>query len=127
VDRNNQGFASADFGIFVGLSFSKGGDLMKVADVKLSWSPSVSGDVVKQVVRVAIDGQTPTTFEVGPSVDSVVIEVKASSSAVFSVESTDADGESVVSELYTFALSDLVAPQPATNLFHEIVAVRDAE
>ena len=98
---------------------------MKVADVKLSWSPSVSSDVVKQVVRVAIDGQTPTTFEVGPSVDSVVIEVKASSSAVFSVESTDADGESVVSELYTFALSDLVAPQPATNLFHEIVAVRD--
>ena len=100
---------------------------MKVADVKLSWSPSISSDVVKQVVSVAIDGQAPTTFEVGPAVDSVVIQVNALSSAVFSVESTDADGESVVSELYTFSVSDLVAPQPATDLFHEIIAVRDAE
>lgn len=98
---------------------------MKVADVRLSWSPSVSLDVVKQVASVTIDGNEPTKFEVGPAVGEVVIEVKASSSVVFSVESTDSEGESSVSELYTFSLGDLVAPQPATSLFHEVLAIRD--
>lgn len=108
-----------------GVSLLLKGSIMKVADVRLSWSPSVSADVVSQVARVQIDGNEPTTFEVGPSVGEVVIEVKASSSVVFSVESTDSEGESTISELYTFTLGDLVAPQPATNLFHEVLAVRD--
>ena len=98
---------------------------MRVADVRLSWSPSVSADVVSQVAKVVVDGNEPTTFELGPSVGEVVIEVNASSSVVFSVESTDSEGETSVSELYTFHLGDLVAPQPATDLFHEILAIRD--
>jgi hypothetical protein len=98
---------------------------MKVADVKLGWRPSVSSDVVKQVASVSIDGAEPTTFEVGPEVDSVMIEVKAVSTVVFSVVSTDTEGNSAVSEQYTFTVGDLEAPQPATELFHEIIGVRD--
>lgn len=99
--------------------------MMKVADVKLSWKPSVSPDVVKQVASVSIDSAEPTTFEVGPEVDSVMIEVKAISTVVFFVTSTDAEGNSAVSEQYTFTIGDLEAPQPATTLFHEIVGVRE--
>lgn len=98
---------------------------MKVADVKLSWSPSVSPGVVKQVAKVSIDGAEPTVFEVGPEVESVVVEVKASSSVLFFVETTDDENLTSVSEQYTFTVKDLEAPQPATNLFHEIVGVRD--
>lgn len=97
----------------------------KVADVKLGWTPSVSADVVKQVAKVSIDGAEPTVFEVGPEVNSVAIEVKAVSSVLFFVESTDGENNTVVSESYTFTIGDLEAPQPATNLFHEVVAVRD--
>lgn len=97
----------------------------KVADVKLSWSPSVSAGVLKQVAKVAIDGAEPTTFEVGPEVESVVVEVKASSNVVFWVETTDDENLTSVSEQYTFQIKDLEAPLPATNLFHEILGVRD--
>lgn len=96
-----------------------------VADVKLGWTPSVSTDVVKQVAKVSIDGADPTVFEVGPEVNSVQIEVKAVSSVVFTVETTDSENITVVSESYTFTIGDLVAPQPATNLFHEVIAVRE--
>lgn len=98
---------------------------MKVADVKLSWSPSVSAGIIRQVAKVAIDGAEPTALEVGPEVESVVIEVKASSSVVFWVETTDDENFTVISEQYTFQVKDLDSPLPATNLFHEIIAVRD--
>lgn len=98
---------------------------MKVADVKLGWTPSVSAGVVKQVVKVSIDGAEPTVIDpVSPEVGEIMVEVKASSSVVFSVLTTDSDG-TVESEKYTFLISDLELPQPATNLFHEVVAVRE--
>lgn len=97
----------------------------KVADVKLGWTPSVSPGITKQVAKVAIDGAEPTTFEVTPEVQSVTIEVKASSSVVFWVETTDDENLTSVSEQYTFQIKDLEAPLPATNLFHEVVGVRD--
>jgi hypothetical protein len=100
---------------------------MKVADVKLSWVASVSTDVVKNILSVAIDGNEPTLSELSPEVTSAVIEVNAQSSVVFSVTTVDSEGLQSVSSVYTFTLGDLEAPQPVTNLFHEIVAVRDAD
>lgn len=100
---------------------------MKVADVKLIWTPSVSDDVESQVVSISIDGAEPTLIEVGPEVQSVMTEVKASQSVVFSVETTDKEGLKTVSELYSFAIGNLEAPQPATFLGHEVVAIRDVE
>jgi len=100
---------------------------MNVADVKLTWKPSVSSDVTKQEVSVAIDGGEATVMEVGKEVESVVVEVNASQSVVFSVTSFDSEGLSTVSEQYTFSLGDLESPQPATFLAHEVVAIRDVE
>ena len=100
---------------------------MKIADVKLTWKPSVSSDVTKQVVSVSIDGAEPTKMEVGVEVQSVVIEVNALESVVFSVESFDSEDFSTVSEQYTFSLGNLESPQPATFLDHEVVAIRDVE
>lgn len=99
--------------------------MAKIASVKLSWKPSVSVDAVKQVASVTIDGGEPTTFEVSPPLGEVLIDVKASSSVVFSVETTDSEGMTSISEMYSFVLGDLEAPQPATDLFHEVISVRD--
>lgn len=97
--------------------------MSKIASVKLSWAKSKSPDVVKTTLSVAIDGQAATVTGLGPEVESVVIDVNAKSSVVFSVTVTDSEGLSVVSENYTFTLGDLEAPLPATNLFHEVVAI----
>lgn len=100
---------------------------MKVADVKIGWVASVSTDVVRNILSVAIDGNSPTVSELTPEVVSAVIEVNAESSVVFSITTVDKEGLEAVSATYTFTLGDLEAPQPVTGLFHEIVAIRDTE
>ena len=99
---------------------------MKIADVKLTWKPSVSTDVREQTVIVTIDGVEKLNSTVSPSIQEVLIEVNAESSVLFTVTTVDNEGNSTVSEAYTFTLGDLDAPQPATFLAHEVVAVRDA-
>lgn len=99
--------------------------MSKVASVKLSWTKSQSVDVLKSILSVQIDGGIATVTELGPEVESAVVDVNAKSSVVFSVTTVDSEGLSTVSELYTFTLGDLEAPLPATNLFHEVVGVRD--
>ena len=101
--------------------------MSKVADVKIGWVASVSTDVVKNILSVAIDGNEPTVSELSPEVVSAIIEVNAQSSVIFSVTTVDAEGLQSVSETYTFTLGDLEAPQPVTGLFHEIVAIRDTD
>lgn len=98
--------------------------MAKVADVKLSWSPSVSTDVVKQVVAFSVNGQ-PREVELSRDVKELMIEVNSSSSVQFTVTTIDEEGQAVASEVYSFVLGDLEPPQPATGLFHEVVAVRD--
>ncbi len=73
---------------------------------------------------VTKDG-TETTTEVGPEVESIQIVVEASKSVTFKVIVTDSEDLSVTSDLYTFSLGDLESPLPATNLFHEVIGVRD--
>lgn len=98
--------------------------MAKIATVKLGWTKSVSADVAKVTITVTKDGTTTTT-EVGPEVESIQIDVEASKSVQFQVVVTDTEGLTATSDLYTFTLGDLEAPQPATNLFHEVVSVRD--
>ncbi len=99
--------------------------MAKVADVKLSWIPSTSEDVAGQSVSVSIDGAEAMVTLVAPEVTELMIEVQASRSVIVSVTTTDTEGHSTISEVYTFRIGDLVPPVAATGLTHEIVAVRD--
>jgi hypothetical protein len=102
---------------------------MLVADVKLKWSPSPSGDITKQVVEVVIDGTPALESEVSPEITNIIVEVKASQSVIFRVHTTgkavNGEDKTVVSEQYTFQVGDLEDPLPAFGLGHEVVAVRD--
>ena len=100
--------------------------MAKVADVKLGWMKSVSTDVERQEILLTIDGVT-TEIEVGAEVESYTLEVSARSSVQFAIKSFDSEGLEVVSEVHSFTLGDLEAPQPASNLFHEIIGVRDVD
>lgn len=99
---------------------------MKVADVKLRWTKSPSADVAGIEVVVTKDGTTMVTAG-GPEVQELMIVVEASKSVQFKVITTDSEGLVTESATYSFTLGDLEAPQPATGLAHEIVAVRDVE
>jgi hypothetical protein len=68
---------------------------------------------------------TTTKTEHGRDVQEVVVAVSASASVQFKVVVFDTEGLTATSETYSFALGDLEAPLPATNLFHEVLAVRD--
>ncbi len=98
--------------------------MAKVADVKLTWRKSPSSDITGIKVVVTNNG-VETTTEGGPEVQELMVIVNASGSLSFKVVSLDSEGNEAVSETYTFSLGDLEAPLPATDLFHEIVAVRD--
>lgn len=98
--------------------------MSKVADVKLSWTKSATADIKKVSVVVSNNG-TETTADFGPEVESFNIVVQASSSVNFKVVVTDSEGLTATSSVYSFTLSDLEAPQPATNLKHEVVGIRD--
>lgn len=100
---------------------------MKVADIKLFWRRSPSPDIVSQKVLLTVDGVQETGAEFGPEVEEMQITVHAGSAVSFQVESKDAEGETVASVIYNFQLGDLTAPLPATDLGHEIVAIRDDE
>ncbi len=97
---------------------------MKIADIKLGWTKSASADVSRVEVVVTKDG-TSTTTEVGPEVESFQIEVEAMGAASFTVITYDSEGLQATSDLYSFTLGDLTAPQPATSLFHTVLGVRD--
>jgi hypothetical protein len=96
----------------------------RVADVKLSWAKSPSADVSGVKVVVTNDG-SETTTDFGPEVEELLIVVAATKSVQFKVVVTDSEGLTATSETYTFTLGDLEAPQPATNLRHEVVAIRE--
>jgi hypothetical protein len=97
---------------------------MKVADVKLSWSKSPSSDVKGVKIVVTKDG-VDTVTEGGPEVESLMIVVEASKSVQFKVITLDSEGLTATSDVYSFSLGDLEAPQPATSLMHEVVGIRD--
>lgn len=98
---------------------------MKVADVKLTWTKSPSPDVARQVLKTVIAG-SEATVELGPEAQEFMVTISSDTPFQFSVDTFDAAGNHTVSEVYSSAVGDLEAPLAATNLAHEIVAVRDA-
>lgn len=98
--------------------------MAKVADVRLGWTKSPSADVEKVQIVVTNAG-TETTTELGPEVEEFMIVVQASSAVQFKVVTFDSEGNQATSAVYDFTLGDLEDPLPATDLFHEVVGVRD--
>jgi hypothetical protein len=98
--------------------------MAKVADVRLGWKKSISSDVKTVKVVVTNDG-TETTADLPPEAEEFMIVVSATKAVQFKVITFDTEGLQSSSSVYDFVLGDLEAPQPATDLFHEVVAVRD--
>lgn len=97
---------------------------MKIAMVRLSWTKSPSMDIDRVELRVVINGnETLTTF--GNEIEEFVTEINANSNVSFSLKVFDSEGKEASSETYTFGLGDLENPLPPTNLFHEVLSVRD--
>lgn len=99
---------------------------MKVADVRLYWTPSLSSDIAKQVVNVTI-GDSISTFDLLPGAVEHRIEVTSNSSFSFSVDSIDVEGNRIASVTYSSNVGDLEVPLPATDLGSEIMGVREVE
>ncbi len=97
---------------------------MKVADVRIGWKKSPSPDIAKVKVMLKVDG-TETFAECGPEVEEHIITVKAMSAVQWKVVVKDIDGLTKESQSHDFVLGDLEEPLPATDLFHEILAVRE--
>lgn len=98
--------------------------MAKVADVRLSWSKSPSADVKRVRLSVNIDG-TESTADLGPDVNEFMVEVKAGGTVTYKVVTIGNDDLEATSADYTFTLGSLEVPEPAFDLFHKVVAVRD--
>lgn len=97
---------------------------MKVATVKLGWKKSVSADIQKVKLTVT-NGGVVTQTDLPPETQEFTIKVNASSTFGFSLTAIDSDNAEATSITYSHTLGDLEAPQPPTDLFHEIVSVDD--
>ena len=96
---------------------------MMVADVKVSWVPSVSTDVLSQVVLLkTTDGGVLSEVVLGVEVDSVVLE-GLSQKTDYVVVHTVTDGTQDASVSLQFNLGDLEAPRPVSGLSVEVVRV----
>lgn len=96
----------------------------KIANVKLSWTRSPSADVASRKIVITKNGEE-TTLEFGPEVSDYTLDVPAMGSLQFKTIVLDSEGKTATSETYSFTLGDLEDPVPDTNLFHEILSVRD--
>ena len=95
-----------------------------VADVKLIWTKSPSPDVAKQILKTTIAGGT-TEVELGPEAQEYMVVIGSETPFSFQVDTFDAAGNHTASEIYSNVIGDLEAPLAATNLFHEVVGVRE--
>lgn len=98
--------------------------MAKVADIRLFWVKSPSSDIVRQRVMLTINGTTTQT-DLDPAAEQLMIEVQALGVVSFHIVTFDAENNQVTSETWSFTVGDLELPLPATNLGHEIVAIRD--
>lgn len=96
----------------------------RLADVRLGWTKSPSPNIVKQTVKVWVDGNE-SSVDAGPEIESVTITAKAFSTIRFQVVVRNSDGLEATSVDYSITLDSLENPQPATGLFHDILAVRE--
>lgn len=100
---------------------------MKLALVKVSWTPSVSQDVrVQRFTVTDLDGELLLTKDLEPQVVSEFLELPEKTRVVVSLVVNDGVFDSVPATLEV-VVDDLTAPQPVTNLTYEIVEIRDVE
>jgi hypothetical protein len=97
---------------------------MKVADIKLTWKRSVSTDVKRVEMKLVIDG-VETVAALAPDVQEHLIAVSANTSFAFQLMTFDTEGLVSSSLIYSAQVGDLTAPEPATELSHEVIGVRD--
>ena len=97
---------------------------MKEATIRIKWSKSPSQDVTSMKSFLTVNGVTTETT-IDPSVEEMLIDIRANSNVSFRLEVSDAEGNIASSVAYTFTLGDLEAPLPPTNFSHEIVDVHD--
>lgn len=99
---------------------------MKVADVKVSWVSSVSGDVLSQVVTLkTVDGTVVSEVTLDPMVTETVF-VGLQQKTDYVVVHTVTDGYADAAVSLEFNLGDLEAPQAVTALGVEIVSVYES-
>lgn len=98
---------------------------MKLADIKVSWIPSPSPDVVGiKIFLKNLETQAETVVELPPeSASHVFKELKEKMSYLVTVRLTD--GTNHVDTTAQIDIPDLEKPQPVTNLGFEIVKVYD--
>ncbi len=100
---------------------------MKVANVLVFWTPSVSGDVVsQQVVLKLASGEVVQEQLLDRSVEQVTF-VGLQQSTDYLVEHTVTDGVNSAVATLQFNLGDLEAPAPVTGLGFSVVSVYDVE
>lgn len=97
---------------------------MKVAKVRIKWKRSVSNDIEKRVITIDKGGEV-TELELGVEVSEYVFDIEANTTTHVTTTLTDAEGNVVTSDLYSFPIGDLEFPQPDTEFSHEILEVRD--
>ena len=98
--------------------------MKKVADVRLGWKKSPSADVSEVQVTLVKNGST-STVKFGPEVEEYVVTLEAGAAVRFQVVVKDDEGLVSESEVHDFTLGNLEKPAPATDLFHEILAIRE--
>ena len=95
---------------------------MKLADVTLRWKNPPG--IVKTQLFIINNGVT-TEREYDPSVLETQITMQASTSCQYRVVTFNVNGDFEQGGVYSFTLNDLVKPQPATCLSHEVGNIRD--
>jgi hypothetical protein len=98
--------------------------MSKVLDVKVSWTRSPSADIASRKVAVTTNGTT-TTYDVGPEVSEMVLEVKASATVQVQTIVYDSEGNQAASEIATFTAGDSRSPLPDTDFQFTPIGVRD--
>lgn len=96
---------------------------MKVARVKLFWTPSVTQTVTKVEVVSTVNGVETTVEFPGNMTSEHVIDVPSFSTASFLVKTYGDEGEVVDSMTHSFSTGDLEETFPAMDLGHEILEV----
>lgn len=98
------------------------------ARVKISWNPSVSGDVVAQNILVVVAGELILVNEVlPPTLDEFQVVLNENDAVYVELTCVDESGKVSDPAKLSFHIPDLRAPQPITGLGFEIIEVFEVE
>jgi len=102
--------------------------MAKSLKLKVTWTPSVSSDVVTQRVSVHVDNELIITEERDKVAAEFVLDqrVVEGQNVRFSVTAIDVTGQEGTSEV-TYVVPNLDAPQPPTHMDVSIINVADDE